>query len=292
MSDSRRPKHAQKTLGIVGIGLIGGAVALAARRHRAVRRIVAADRDPASLARARRRGIVDHAGSIDDVAACSDVLVLAVPPRSLAAMVPRVLRGLRAGCVATDTASTKRSIVDAIPRPRPNGPWFVPAHPLAGSERSGLDAATPDLLEGALCPVTPKSGTPAPIVRRIVQFWSSLGLRPFVVGAREHDRCVARTSHLPFVVASLLARGLEPSMRAFAGPALRDATRVAASESGLWVDILLDNRDEVLRSLHWLRADLEWFVQLLEREDSSALARALRSARRRRDDWSGEWAAR
>jgi prephenate dehydrogenase len=292
MRPPSRSRRRSGTLGIVGLGLIGGAVALAARRRRAFERIVAADRDAGVLARARRRGVIDDAGTLAEVAAQADVLVLAAPPRALVSLVPNAMRALRPGCLATDVCSAKRAVAAAAPRPGPRGPWLVPAHPLAGNERSGLEGATPDLLDGALCPITPVPGTPRAVVARTAAFWRRLGLRPFVVGAAAHDRAVAATSHLPFVIASLLSLRLDARRRAFAGPALRDATRVAASDTRLWVDILLQNRDEVRRALQSICTDLEWVASLLEREDANGLARALARARRRRTSWASEWAAR
>jgi prephenate dehydrogenase len=291
-SHLRRPlTSSPHTLGIVGLGLIGGAVALAARKRRRFARIIASDRDRSMLARARRRGVIDGAGSLTDVIAEADRLVLAVPPLAVPDLVPRVLEQMKPLGLATDTASTKRSVVAAIPPMRPSGPWFIPAHPLAGSERSGFAHATADLLDGAPCPLTPRNGTPKRAVREAIAFWRGLGLAPFVVTARAHDRAVAQTSHLPMIVAALLAVRLGPASRRFAGPALRDATRVAASAPRLWSAILCDNQDLVLRSLQRFSADLEWLSGLLARGDWRSLEEVLRRAKRRRDLLSRSGAA-
>jgi prephenate dehydrogenase len=271
------------TLGIVGLGLMGGSVALAARRSGRFARITAADSSRAALRAAESEGAVDRNRPLAEVAAASDVLVVAVPPGSLVAVARRALECMRPGTLVTDTGSTKRGLVLAIGTAAPRGPWLVPAHPLAGSERSGFSSATPDLLDAAPCPVTPVPGTPREAIEGALSFWRDLGLRPFVVSAAVHDRAVARTSHLLLLLAASLAGGLDERTRRFVGPAFRDATRVASCDPATWTDIVLHNRDEVLRSLHWLRSDLEWLSQLLEREDRRALEAALRRGRRRRD---------
>jgi prephenate dehydrogenase len=257
-----------KRVGIAGVGLIGGSLALAARSAGA--EVVGYDRDPATLARARARGAIDRgAESFDELTRGFDLLVIALPlPDTLAAL--REL-GTYAGPVI-DVASVKVPVRDAAAAL----PQFAGTHPMAGRERSGIDAADRALFTGATWAID--EATPAALRRRIVTFVKSLGAEPLVVGAADHDRLVALTSHLPQSVAVALgaqvaaAAAADPRAAALCGPGMRSMLRLARSPLALWEPIMRANAQPLAVELRALAQRLDRAAAELERGETAALA--------------------
>ncbi len=267
--------------------MIGGSLALAARAAGLIGQVTGIGRTEANLATAAARGIVDRTSR--DLAAIgpADLVVVAVPVRSIAAVTRALLPHLQAGTVVTDVASVKGPVVEALEALLPPSLPFVGAHPIAGTELSGAAAANPELFRGARCVVTPTSRTDPDALTRIEALWRGVGMTVERMSPEEHDRALAWTSHLIHVLAYALAGALDaadPNLVRYAGPSLRGATRVAASSPEAWLDILLANATAV-------GAATEAFVRAVERVraaissgDEPALAALLRaghSARRR-----------
>jgi len=230
---------------VVGVGVIGGSVGLAARRRlgATVRGV-----DP-HASEALAAGAIDEAH--DDLAAAldsADAAVVAVPLGALPETVAAVLAQAPAGCLVTDVGSTKRGVVAANGDER-----FVGGHPLAGSEAAGVAHAREDLFDGAVWYLTPTSTTSGIALERLHRFVSGLGAQPAAIDADTHDRMMAAVSHLPHVVANVLvaqaARALGGERLPPTGPSFRDATRVAGANPGLWPDIYLANRDALLHAI-------------------------------------------
>jgi prephenate dehydrogenase len=262
-----------RRLAIVGVGLIGGSVGLAARR--AGWDVVGFD--PASTPAALARGAIDRTAS--DAAAAvvdADLVVLAVPVGS-AVGVLRAVAGC--GAVVTDVCSTKRSIVRAAGEA---GMRFVGSHPMAGGERGGVGQARAELLDGALCLVTPTPATDPAALDVVEAFWRSLGMRTRRLDPDEHDRLVADVSHVPHAAAAAVARQPDPAAVPLAAGGWRDVTRVAGGDPDLWRDILLDNRDHVRAGLVRLRADLDLLLDCLDAGDGDAVRQWLAEANRSR----------
>lgn len=266
------------TLGVIGLGAIGGSVALQAKRAGIA--VVGWSPDPAERAAAARQGAVDDAPHrAADVARVADLLVLAAPPGANL----QLLEGLRAQlapeAIVTDVGSVKRQIV-ARAEALGLGGRFAGGHPLAGTHAHGFAAARLDLFRDAVVYVTPTAdgdGT----AREVAHFWAeALGAHPVMIDAADHDRQLAITSHVPQVVASLLAQFLARTAPpgATIGPGARDTTRLAASEPGLWSEILLMNRDEVLPALRALEEPLGELERTLETGDAGALTAWLAQA--------------
>jgi prephenate dehydrogenase len=230
---------------IVGVGLIGGSVGLAARRRlgATVRGV-----DPRAEAALRAGAIDDACDDLGAALAGADAAVVAVPVGALPETVARVLEAAPPGCAVTDVGSTKRAVVA-----RNGDPRFVGGHPLAGSEAAGVEHARADLFEGATWYLTPTTGSSGVLLERLHRLVSGLGARPVAIDADTHDRVMAAVSHLPHVLANLLVaqatRALGGETLPPTGPSFRDATRVAGAHPALWTDIYLANRDALIAAL-------------------------------------------
>ena len=275
------------TLGILGLGAIGGSVALQAKRA-GIPTVLGWCPDPAERAAAVQQGAIDDAPArAADVARAAELLVLAAPPAANVELLERLERDVPAGAVVTDVGSVKRAIV-ARAEGLGLAARFAGGHPLAGTHARGFRAARLGLFTDAVVYVTPtRDGGAA--AREVAHFWSeTLGAHPVVIDAAQHDRQLAVTSHLPQAVASLLASFLAraaPPGASF-GPGARDTTRVAASDPALWAEIFLMNRDELLPALRSLETPLGELERALELGDAPALTAWLGGAaawRRRLD---------
>ena len=269
------------TLGVIGLGAIGGSLARQAKRA-GIRTVLGWSPDNAERAAAAREGAVDDAPPrAEDVARVADLLVLAAPPAANLTLLDSAVPQLRAGALATDVGSVKRAIVQRAAE-RSLGDRFAGSHPLAGTHRRGFEAARAELFRGAIVYITPVPGGDA-AAREIAHFWQSvLGANPVVIDAARHDAQVALTSHLPQAVASLLAAALAARIPpgASLGPGARDATRLAASDPALWTEIFIMNRDVLLPELRTLRGPLQELERALEAGDAAAVTRWLEAGSR------------
>lgn len=245
---------------ILGVGLIGGSIGLAAR-GRANAEVCGYDPDERVRASALELGAIDtQAPDIATAVAGADVVFVATPVGALATTVRLALEACGRDCVVSDVGSTKRALADAGSDER-----FVGGHPLAGAETAGVEHARADLFDGATWYLTPAQGSTAGVLyERLHRLLASFGARPTAIDADTHDRLMACVSHLPHVLANLLvtqAAGLldgEESERLPAvGPSFRDATRVAGANSAIWTDIYLSNRDALIASIDELAGRLQ-----------------------------------
>ena len=274
------------TLAIVGIGLLGGSIALAARRRNVAARIVGVDRQSETRNRAVSEGILDEAHSDLPSAAAADLLVFCTPVDCIAAQVVEASSYCRPGTLLTDVGSTKAAIVRDVRGRLPAGVEFVGSHPLAGSEKHGLAHAGTHLLEGRLVVVTPTVDTTDNALLRIRDFWTALGARVQVMDAGEHDRALALTSHLPHLLSSALAGILPPEWYGLTATGFRDTTRLAAGPPNLWSAIFHANRTHLLTALDGLEEQLRHFREALLAENRDALERLLQQGKKIREDLS------
>ncbi|HEV8381081.1 MAG TPA: prephenate dehydrogenase/arogenate dehydrogenase family protein [Gemmatimonadales bacterium] len=264
-----------QTLGLIGLGAIGGSIARQVKQPGGGQDItvVGWSPEPAERATAAQQGALDDAPPrATDVARIADLLILAAPPAGNLAQLDALLPHLRPGALVTDVGSVKRGIVARAERLGLNQ-RFAGSHPLAGTHQHGFEAARADLFRGAVVYVTPcRDGRDA--AREIAHFWEDvLGAEPVVLDAALHDAQLAATSHVPQVIASLLGDFLArhaPPGSTF-GPGAADTTRLAASEPALWTEILLMNRDEVLPALRALEESLGTVERALEVGDAAEL---------------------
>jgi prephenate dehydrogenase len=267
-------------IALIGTGLIGASVGLAAKRG-GKHSVAGFDPDPQALAVAAERGAVDEpAASLEAALQSADLAVVAAPVAQLSSTVQAVLAASGEGCAVTDVGSTKAHVTAAA-----NSPRFVGGHPVCGSEAHGPAHARADLFEGASWFLTPLPLT-APETHRLVHgFVASLGATPVAVDPLVHDRLVALTSHLPHALANLLVNqagsaridGHEP-LAAAAGGSLRDMTRVAGANPRIWVDIFLENAGALREALGEHRRRIEQLETALDAGDAGFLARWIAEA--------------
>ncbi len=267
-------------LAIVGVGLLGGSVARAARARGLAGHITGIGRDRERLAPARKDGTLDAVTT--DVAEGvhdADLVVLAATVLANDGLLAQVWQAVPPGAVVTDVGSTKRGIVAAAARlgGRPRA-RFVGSHPMAGSERSGYAIARADLFDGAIVIVTPTEATDPDAVKTVVGFWEAAGARVATMDPDAHDRAVAAISHLPHVVAWALVDAVarfEPAAMDVAARGFKDTTRIAASDPLVWKEILLANREAVVASLRAFRAALDDLERQIAAGDGAAVEATL-----------------
>lgn len=263
-------------LSLVGVGLIGGSIGLAAR-ERLGATVTGYDTSAGALDVARGRGAIDHAAeTIEDAVDDAEAVFVAVPVGGLRAAVTAALQAAPAGCVVSDVGSTKRAIVAALDDSR-----FVGGHPLAGAETSGVEHARADLFDGATWYLTPSPTTSGILYERLHRLLHSLGARPVAIEPEIHDTILATVSHLPHVLANVLVSqaaqtlksGPHPPERLPAsGPSFRDATRVAGASSAIWTDIYLSNRDALAAGIDDTIARLRNVRDALDAADATTIA--------------------
>jgi cyclohexadieny/prephenate dehydrogenase len=263
------------TLAIVGVGLIGASVGAAAKARGAARHVVGLDANPEHLRTAIENGSIDTA---TDTVARADLVIVCTPVDQIAGHVLAAARDAKPGTPITDVGSTKGKIVAAATHP-----FFVPAHPMAGSEKKGPAFARADLFDGRPVMLTPTERTDERAIARVAQFWESLGSRVVRVTALEHDRIVAAVSHLPHAIAACLAGCTNLADVPLSAGGWRDTTRVAGAGAGIWTPIFRENRAAILAALDDFTDHLAGFRRLLEADDGPGLTAWLADAKRVRD---------
>jgi prephenate dehydrogenase len=260
-------------IAVIGVGLIGGSVAMAAH-DRLGATVAGYDHSPEALQTALRRGAIDRGcDSVEDAVNDAEAAFIAIPVGALPGAVSEALAAAPQGCVVTDVGSTKRAIVAAHDDPR-----FVGGHPLAGAETAGIAHARPDLFEGATWYLTPTPTTSGILYERLYRLLRSLGARPAAIEPDLHDAILATVSHLPHVLANVLVSQAARALAAgderlpATGPSFRDATRVAGAPSGVWTDIYLSNRDALAREIEDTIARLADVRDALLAADSGRIA--------------------
>lgn len=274
---------------VVGVGLIGGSLALATKQAGAARTVVGVGRSEASRAVAQARGLADRV--TDDLASGvrgADLVVLAVPVRDIVRLLPEVAQLADPGCVVTDVGSVKGPILAAGDAALPDG-RFVASHPIAGKEQAGPAAARADLFRGANWILTPGPRTRPDAAQKVETLWAAAGARVLRMEAGWHDEVFATVSHLPHLVAYALMDAVLATERGgerirFSAGGLRDFTRVAGSDPAMWRDIFLMNREPVLRALDGYRDALERLAAAIRDGDGVALAARLLQARTAREE--------
>jgi prephenate dehydrogenase len=281
-----------RRLAVIGVGLIGGSAALALKRAGSVERVVGIGRGRANLERALELGVVDEiAADAASGVEGADAVVVAVPVGQFDGVLRAIAPGLDADVLVTDGGSTKQDVI-AVARPALGGHWprFVPAHPIAGAEHSGVDAARADLYDGRNVVLTPVPETAPDAVDRAESLWKQCGARVARMSAAEHDGVFAAVSHLPHVlayalVAMIAERADAERLFAFAAGGFRDFTRIASSSPEMWRDIALANRDALLGEIDRYGAALASVRELVAAADGEALERLFAQSRDARNAW-------
>ena len=279
-------------LGLIGCGLIGGSFALALKHAGLVKRVVGYSKSPSTTERARKLGVIDVAAeSALQAMAGSDIVLLAVPVSATETTLKAIRHLLTADMLLMDVGSTKRDVVDAARRVlREHLPCFVPAHPIAGKESSGIQNASADLYRERQVILTPLPQTNPALTQKAVDVWSAIGAQVLHMSPENHDAAFAAVSHLPHLLAFAYFSAVvnQPAGRDFlslAGPGFRDFTRIAASNPETWRDILVANREEVLKQSQRFRHALDALEHVMRSGNAEALEDLIRAPAEGRSGW-------
>jgi prephenate dehydrogenase len=268
---------------IIGVGLIGGSVGLAAKARGVARRVVGVDRNAEALRKAEQLGAIDAGTTSIAEGAPGANLVVACTPVDRIAEVLIAAFPFAGPALYTDAGSVKVGLDAAVEWSRPDGATYLPAHPLAGAEKNGVEHARPDLFENRVTIVTPACLEPDPDELAIIGFWEALGSRVIRMDAGEHDRVLAFTSHLPHAVASGVAGATRTDWLSLSAGGFRDVTRIAAGDPKLWAAIFEANRESVLAALAAFTDRINQFRTLLETGDRAGVERWLTEGKQARD---------
>ena len=275
-----------ETVAIVGVGLIGGSIGLALRERRLASRVIGIGRRPASLAAAKKLGCVtETTTSLPRGVRRANLVVICTPVELIAGQVAEAGRHCPAGCLITDAGSTKAALVSAAEaaldgrQPLP----FVGSHPIAGSEKTGPEAARADLFVDRVVVVTQSSASDKGVADAISDFWQSLGAQVIRMSPEAHDAALARTSHLPHLIASALAAATPEEVLPLTAGGWQDTTRIAASDAELWRQIFLANAGHTLKALADFETVLKSLRAAVEQADAERLTALLAEGKRRRD---------
>jgi len=270
---------------IVGVGLIGGSIGMALLQRKLAKKVIGIGRRLESLEVARAHGCVSQVTTnLAEGVAEAELIVVCTPVESIAGFVQHTAQHCPPNCLITDAGSTKAQIVAAIEGANLNR-TFIGSHPIAGSERSGPDAATADLFDDRVTVVTPTSQSSDVALAALRDFWESIGSRVIEMSAADHDIVLARTSHLPHLVAAALAAATPASEQTLAltGMGWADTTRIAAGDPELWRQIFLANRDATLKALADFETVVKTWRDALQSANGPLLIDLLREGKRRRD---------
>jgi len=280
-------------LGLIGCGLMGGSFALALKRAKLVKRVVGYSKSPSTTERARQLGVIDVVAPSALLAVSgSDIVLLAVPVAASEATFRAIRHGISNDTLVMDVGSTKGDVIEAAR----NGLQsqfanFVPAHPIAGKEVSGIEHAEASLYTGRKVVLTPVKATLRSNVQRASQVWSGIGANVVTMTHEEHDSAFAAVSHLPHLLAfayvnALIAQPQGDRFLSLAGPGFRDFSRIAASDPVMWRDVLLANREQVLLQSQAFRKALLDLEALMGAADAQALEQSIAAARKARAAWT------
>ena len=270
---------------VIGVGLLGGSIALGLREQIPDIEIAGIGRRQSSLRAARKIGAIDsaHLGTYEIVAK-SDLIVLATPVCAFEKILRQIKPYLKPSVVVTDAGSTKAQVVRTADRVLGQGGPFVGSHPMAGSEHKGPAFARADLLADALCVITPTKNTPPSLVRKVIKIWKMLGMRTTKMSPADHDQAVARVSHLPHLLASLLMEIPRDKDFDVASTGLRDMTRLAAGDPEMWRDIVTTNRKPILEALGNMRKKIDRIEKIIGQDNPKAIQKILAQAKARREE--------
>lgn len=284
---------------IIGVGLIGGSLALALRKAELAGHIVGVGRSRENMARALKRGLIDEiAGDLPSALKRADIVFLAVPVGQTGEIMAKISPHLEPDSIVTDVGSTKQDVIAAArSHLTENLQNFVPGHPIAGAEQSGAGAARADLFRAKNVVLTPLEETSSNAVNRVKELWQACGAQVSLMSARQHDKILATVSHLPHVLAFTLmnhvyraGHGPEGTPHPndplrFAGTGFRDFTRIAGSSPEMWRDICLGNREALVDQIDAYQRELAALREMLARGDGEALEKAFANAREARQQW-------
>ncbi len=280
-------------LGLIGCGLMGGSFALALKRAGLVKRVVGYSKSPSTTERARQMGVIDvEAPSALLAVSGADIVLIAVPVAATEATFKAIKHLVTPNMLIMDVGSTKRDVIDAGRRAlREQIGSFVPAHPIAGREVSGVEHADPDLYLGKQVILTPIERTLPGQLQQAFDVWNGLGCRVVQMTPESHDAAFAAVSHLPHLISfalmnAIVSQPMGQEFLALAGPGFRDFSRIAASDPQMWRDIMISNREELLAQSQLFQRNLQAIEQMISSGNAEALEDLIDNASVARANWT------
>lgn len=280
-------------LGLIGCGLMGGSFALALKRAGLVKRVVGYSKSPSTTERARQMGVIDiEAPSALLAVSGADIVLIAVPVSATEATFKAIKHLVTPNMLIMDVGSTKRDVIDAGRRGlREHIGSFVPAHPIAGKELSGVEHADADLYVGKQIILTPIERTLTTQLQKAVDVWTALGCRVLKMSPEQHDAAFAAVSHLPHLIAFALMNAISGQTQgkdylSLAGPGFRDFTRIAAGDPKIWRDIMVSNREELLEQSKIFQRTLQAMELMISSGNGDALEGLIEQASHTRANWT------
>jgi len=261
-------------------------MALAMKRLKIAGRIVGVGRGEQNLKDALKLGIIDsYTHKIEEGVAGADLVVLATPMRAMKGLVQRCRGRFKKGAILTEVGSTKKKMIDEVLPLIPPGVDFIPAHPIAGKEKSGAKHSDPEIFKGRWCIIVPTKKSSQPGVEKIKRLWLALGSRVEIMNPQDHDRVLAGVSHLPHVVAyalvgALLEQDRKNPMLRFSAGGFRDFIRIAGSSPQMWRDICLENQEPIIEMIESYGRQLERIKIMIEKGHSEKLEKFFDECRR------------
>ncbi len=266
---------------IIGVGLIGGSMALDIKKKRLAREIFGVSRHKNTLLLAKKSGAIDKGSQHLSIIQDADLVVLATPVNTILNLADIISKFISKECIVTDVGSTKQEIVSQLSKIFLN---YVGSHPLAGSEKRGIKNAYPGMFEDSLCILTPAKNTNPKALRKIKILWNQLGAKVINLEPDTHDRILSFVSHLPHALAFSLIDIIPPRYLKFGANSLKDSTRICVSDSQLWADIFLSNPKNIVRAIELFQKNLSRIKFAINKRDRKALIKILKRAKNIRDN--------
>lgn len=261
-----------KRITVIGVGLIGGSIGLAIKKRKLADEVVGVGRHPNSLKKALRYKAIDR-GTVDvrEGVSGAEFVIVATPVGVIVPLVRSITSCLQKGTIITDTGSTKQEVVSQIERFLPRDFNFVGSHPMAGSEKQGVESADAKLFCNSVCIVTKTTNTKRVPMQIVSQFWNNIGARVHFLSPSDHDRIIAMISHLPHIAATALVNSVDKKDLVFASGGFRDTTRIVSGSPRMWVDICISNSKGILMSLNKFNKEIKTLKEAISRKDAEGL---------------------
>ncbi len=275
-----------KKIAIVGVGLIGGSIGLAIKRKRLAKEVIGIGHRKSSIRKAIRLKAVDKGTlNLKSGVKDADIIILATPVLMIPKMAAKLKRSVKKGAIITDVGSTKSFLTNRLEKILPKHAHFVGAHPMAGSEKRGVDKARSDLFKNSICVITKTRKTNKSAFSTIKSLWSRIGAKTVVLDPNAHDRIISEVSHLPHMVVFALLNAIEKKSLKLASTGLRDTTRIASSDALVWKDIAISNKHEILKSIKKFKSSLGSLERAIRSGSSGKLLSTFNKAKAKRDDY-------
>lgn len=265
---------------VIGVGLIGGSLGLALKKKRLAGEVIGVSRHKKTLVLARKKGAIDKGAQEFDIIKGADLVILAAPVQTILNLAPRVSKIVKPDCIVIDVGSTKQKLVSGLEKIFPR---YIGTHPLAGLEKRGVAYADGGIFKDSLCILTPTENTDKQGFNKIKRLWNMLGVKTVILSPSLHDRILSYVSHLPHLLAFTLIDIVPKRYLKFAASGFKDTTRIASSDSQLWTDIFLSNRQNMLKAIAFLERKLSRLKSAITRRDQELLSEILKKAKQKRD---------